>query len=292
MSQLDLPLSVSIEREIDGLDMGVLEDGTPFLHGRALAKMCGAAPSSIIGQAAAWAAGKRDGRLAQKLIAAGVESPLLYVPTSYNQKAVHAYTEQVCMVFLDYYAFDAATPSEQARNAFRKLATAGLRLFVYRALGYDPSNSVPIAWRHFHDRMTLCTAPVGYFSIFKESADFVINAIRHGLRVDDKTIPDGSIGGVWGAKWRDENLDEQYGPRQRHEHNYPEYFPQSASNPQNAWAYPVEALPEFRRWMHSVYIPEKLPSYLSSKVSQGVIPPSTAELLLASVTPLALAEDV
>ena len=39
-----------------------------------------------------------------------------------------------------------------------------------------------------------------------------------------------------------------YGERVKFDHNYPSYFPQSASNPQEAWCYPEAALGEFRCW--------------------------------------------
>lgn len=32
MDQLALPLKVAFSKEIDGIDMGVLEDGTPYLN--------------------------------------------------------------------------------------------------------------------------------------------------------------------------------------------------------------------------------------------------------------------
>lgn len=41
MKQLALP-QVKIAKEIDGLEMGVLSDGTAYLSMRALSKLCGA----------------------------------------------------------------------------------------------------------------------------------------------------------------------------------------------------------------------------------------------------------
>ena len=71
--------------------------------------------------------------------------------------------------------------------------------------------------------------------------------------------------------------------------NYPDYFPQAKSNPQDMNVYPVAALPEFRVWLQTEYIPKKFPSYLKGKVKDGILPPSAAELLLSHALPPALA---
>lgn len=69
---------IELRRDVNGLEMGVLSDGTVFLSGRSLAKLCGIAPSTISFSASTWAAGKRDGKLAQMLIAHGIERDSLY----------------------------------------------------------------------------------------------------------------------------------------------------------------------------------------------------------------------
>lgn len=192
------------------------------------------------------------------------------------------------MAFLDYYAFEAATPSEIAQRNFRVLAKAGLRIFVYSALGYDPAKAVPAPWRELHDRLLLASCPSGYFSIFMETSAFVLNAIRGGLRVDEHTIPDISVGIAWAKHWTDDKLDDLYGPRIRFEHNYPDYFPQAASNPQHPWVYPVGALGEFRVWLQDEYVTKRFPKYLDTKVQKGLLPPSVAQLLIAEATAPAL----
>ena len=53
MSQLAAG-KIAVAKEVDELEMGVLEDGTPFLTGRGLARACGVPPSAIIQQAATW----------------------------------------------------------------------------------------------------------------------------------------------------------------------------------------------------------------------------------------------
>jgi hypothetical protein len=277
--------SVVVAREVNGIDMGVLEDGTPYLTGRGLARLCGVVPSAIIKQADNWAAGIRDGKFARILVDQGFDEDNLFVPITINNTTTHAYTDSVCMAFLEYYAFEVPTPSVEARGNYRLLARSTLRQFIYNALGYDPAKLVPEPWRQFHDRVLMHSVPVGYFSVFKESADFVIAAIRGGLRIDHKTVPDISIGQAWASYWEESDFESQHGTRIRHAHNYPDYFPQAASNPQPIWVYPVGALGEFRIWMHRIYVVEKLPAYLGGKVRSGAMPASSAEILLTEMQP-------
>lgn len=276
----DIKLKVRVSREINGIEMGVFDDGTSYLTARGLAQLCGVAPSTFITQAANWRAGNRSSRLAQWLLSHGITRENLHQEISPNGKNAHAYTDDIAMLVLEYYVFEAGRDDPAAKQRYRALARAGLRLFVYQALGYDPSNRVPNHWRHFHDRVTMVSAPAGYFSVFKETADFVISAIRGGLTVDDRTVPDISVGITWSKHWQDNELDKAHGQRVRHNHNYPEYFRQAESNPQQMWVYPIAALPAFRSWMNEVYVSEKLPTYLKSKVKKGELPASTAEVLV------------
>lgn len=282
MGQLTLKLEVAIAREIDGIEMGVLKDGTPYLNSRGLARLCGVAPSTISEPIAAWSKGDRGGKVARFLIDQGIEDPVLYIETSNGE---HAHPEHIVLAFLEYYAFETAKPTDQAKLAMRKLVRGGFRAFVYTAIGYVPAHlAVPREWRQFHDRLLLNTSPVGYFSVFKEIADFVLGAIREGLTVDATTVPDISVGRTWSTHWTNAGLAARFGERTSFPHVYPDYFPQAKAGPVDAYVYPIAALPEFRRWMYSTYVTEKLPKYLSGKVAQGALPPSTAELILSTVT--------
>lgn len=289
--QLALP-TIQVSKEVNGLEMGVLSDGTAYLSQKALSKLCGVANSSISEASSEWLTGKRTSKLARWLAEQGFSRDSLYTKTADQPSggtAPYAYQEDVCHLVLEYYAFMAPTTTEQAQKNFRTLARAGLRAFVYTAVGFDPANSVPAAWRHFHDRMLLSNAPSGYFSVFKETADFVLAAIRRGLSVDTHTVPDISVGKSWSAYWEASGFTAKYGARVKHDHNYPEYFPQAASNPQEIWVYPVQALGEFRIWMQNTYVPQKFPTYLEGKVKKGLLPASAAELLLAeTAAPIAL----
>jgi hypothetical protein len=262
--------------------MGVLEDGTPYLTGRSLARLCGVVPSAVIKQAANWSAGQRTGRLAQMLAEQGYEADDLYIKTTHKGQEVHAYPDGVCMAFLEYYAFESGS-SEVARNNYRTLARRTLRTFIYTALDYDPARSVLKSWQQFHDRLLLNNAPQGFFSVFKEIADVVLAAIKGGLRVDHETVPDISVGRGWSKHWKDNALAEKYGEREQHPHIYPDYFPQAVMNPVDAFVYPNEALGAFRNWLQGEYLVLSFPKYLRGKVAKGAIAADRAKLFLAEI---------
>ena len=280
--QLKLEIAVAKKDDSDGLEMGVLKDGTAFLSGRSLAKLCGVAPSAIIYQAQQWKDGKRDNKLAKMLVNAGFDRDLLYIPLG-DAAGTYAYTDDVCTIILDYYAFEADKPSDTARENFRKLARTSLRLLIYGATGYDPKNRVPERWKQFHDRMMLNGCPKGYYSVFREISDVVLSSIRAGLDVDAKTIPDISVGIAWSTHWNENGLEKVYGARSKHPHTYPDYFPQAKAGPQDANVYPLASLGAFRSWMQEHYLPTLFPKYLSSKVSQGLLDASYRELILEAV---------
>ena len=134
VEQLVMQHLVAVSQEINGVEMGVLDDGTPFLTGRSLARLCGVAPSAVIKQAANWKDGTRTGRLAKMLTEAGYVQDSLYIETKHKGQAVYAYPDSVCMVFLEYYGFESEPKSEIASRNFRVLARSSLRGFIYAAL--------------------------------------------------------------------------------------------------------------------------------------------------------------
>jgi hypothetical protein len=290
---LSQQVGVVISKEIDGLEMGVLTDGRSYLTGRSLARLCGVVPSAIVGQSKRWLEGSREGKLAQLLLSRGINPISLYTEVERPDVIggrVSAYTDDICTAILEYYAFESNPISQVAQTNFRKLAQAGLRVFVYQALGFDPNRQISESWRHFHDRMTMHKVPRGYFSVFKECADFVLASIKAGLPVNHQTIPDISVGISWAHHWKKNNLAEELGERRPHDHNYPDYYPQAVSNPQEIWVYPVQALGVFRLWLQDVYLPKKYQAYLDGKVQSKLISASTAEMLLAELSSPALSE--
>lgn len=283
-SQLKL-LEVAISITDNGIEMGVLRDGTPYLTERGLGRICDVSPSSISKQSVLWATGKRANSFAKILNEQGLNRDQLFIDVKVNGTLVHAYPDDVCMAFLEYYAFDAEQYCTEAAKAnYRKLARRTLREFIYIATGYDPAKVVPTHWRQFHDRTLLNKVPSGYFSVFREISDMVICSIRAGLKVDDHTVPDISVGKIWSKYWLEHSLAAKYGERKKFPHTYPEYFPQAEANSViEAYIYPLKSLGEFREWMQLTYLPEKFPDYLKRKAKLGALPVSSVELILAAV---------
>jgi hypothetical protein len=287
--QQSLPLGITRQVEIDGVGMGVLSDGTAFLTGRGLSRLCGIGHAQIQRLSADWIEGaskQRIDTIKDLLRQRGIppaERP--YIPLEQRSGVFFAYPDFVCLAILEYYAFEADTPQQEARKNFRLLAGAALREFIYREVGYDPNNSVPDVWKQFHDRVSLTynAVPKGYFGIFKEMADMIVTLGQSGLHIDSKFVPDISVGQHWSKYWTENNLAERYAERRKFEHNYPDYFPQSPSNPQDSWCYPEIALGEFRKWLREVYIGEgKFAKYITGQAEKRMIPVTFAQLAIAA----------
>lgn len=290
----------AVEAEVEGLQLGVLPDGTPFLSGRSLANLCGVAPSVILEWGPTWSresTRNRDKAITELLDQVGYTESTLFRKVLLKGVYTTAYPDAVAWAVLEYYAWDTgAQVSPQTRQRaianYRKLARGGLRVFIYTACGYVPGQTaVPVEWRHFHERLRLNPVPRGYFSVWVESAALIMDAMRNGLSVDAHTVPDISIGQAWAKHWKDGQLEEYFGARSSHPHIYPADSPQSAADIAPA-IYPIDALGEFRRWLYETYVTEKLPAYLKRKVREGVLATRAAELILDAVaTDPAIAAD-
>lgn len=269
--QLVLDIGVEIQRDVNGVEMGVLENGIPFLTQRGLAKLSGASRKEIFDITQEWGDHYDDdviskGRLSfirDLLFKNGYRDRSLYVETIKDGSPHYAYPDVVCMAILEYYAFESKSPNKEAISAYRRLATFGLQKFIYEALGYTPADP----WKFYHARVSILkdSSPDGYFTVFHEIAPMIVDLINGGLAVNDHTVPDGSVGIHWGKFWDENGLDTKIKPRIKYAHYYPAEFPQSRSNPQPAWAYPEEALPDFRRWFRHVYLMTKFPKYILTK---------------------------
>lgn len=271
--QLPLDLGIEVEKRVNGIEMGVLQNGIPYLTQRGLSQMSGAARATIQEITQEWEETFGDpipprGRMAffkDYLFKHGYDDPRLFIEISKNGSPHYAYPEIVCMAFIEYFAFEAQRTNDTAITNYRNLARFGLQQFIYKALDYTPEDK----WRYFNDRVSILkdSSPDGHFILFSETTGLAVDLINANLTVNDKTLPDISVGLAWGKFWVDNSLEEQFGPRVKYEHNYPDYYPQSASNPQTPWAYPDAALPTFRRWFRHVYLPTKFPPYILKKAN-------------------------
>ncbi len=271
--QYQLNIGIEVEKSVGGVEMGVLANGMPYLTQRGLAKMAGVARSVIFDITREWAEKIGDpvigrGRndfLKEYLFRNGYEDPNLYMSITKDGSVHFAYPDIVCMAILEYYAFETQSPSATAIASYRDLARYGLQNFIYKALQYVP----PDKWRYFNDRVSILkdSAPSGHFIIFNETTGLAVDLINADPSVNDKTLPDISVGLAWGNYWTANDLEKKYGPRIRYEHNYPSYYPQAESNPQRPWAYPDTALPLFRRWFRNEYLLTKFPPYILRKAN-------------------------
>ncbi|MFT3673551.1 hypothetical protein [Aestuariivirga sp.] len=279
--QGEFDLDIVVEAEVDGVGMGVLADGSPYLTIRGLARMCGVDHTTLVKLTSEWGAPApklREQKIRALIKAQGFDDTVYFHAVKKNGTIHHAVPAHVCMATLEYYAFEVATPNEHALNSFRTLAKKGFSDFVYAQVGYNPDGKVSLAWQQFHDRVSLVAnaVPPGYFSIYQEIAGMIVPMINAGINVGPHIVPDISVGQRWSKHWVAENLAILHGERIKYEHAYPVYFPQAVSNPQSPYCYPDEALGDFRQWFRDNYLKNHLPQYLISQAKIGKIKPVVA----------------
>ncbi len=280
-NQKELNLGIEKETEKDGIEMGVLSDGTAFLSGRGLAKLCDVSHSKIIDIAEDWNTSKpRISSIKNILLSHNISVIRPYIPIKSKGTTIHTFPDYVCVAVLEYYAFEAGINiKKEAQKNYRKLAGKALREYIYKTVGYNQLDK----WKPFHDRIssTYNSVPDGYFCIFKESSDLILSLIQNDIPFNNNFVLDISIGLRWAKYWKDNHLETKYGDRNSYKHNYPEYFPQAKSNPQEPQCYPEEALGCFKRWLREDYIRGGyLKSYLTNKTTKLTLPASYVEQLL------------
>jgi len=272
-SQGDLPLVPTVEVVADGIPMGVLSDGTPYLTLYGLAKLCGIDEAPLRMFTSNWTAEKnkpRGQKIAQYLADRGyphVEQLYSRVINSSNVET-HAYPDYVCMAIMRYYAMDAANFDRSvAVGNFVRLAEYTLKRMIYEKANYNPNASIDLSFENYRARIKLNDQiPTTHFAVFREIADIAMNLIGGGFPMDDTTSLDGSVGGYWARYWAANRLSEKFGERIQHPHLYPDNYRQAAANKYiTAWIYPIEALGVFRKWLHDNYAMDSLPKYLGNK---------------------------
>ena len=272
------------EVELDGVAMGVLSDGTPYLHLRGLARLCGVDSGMLSRLTSNWDDERlkpRGARINELLTQQGFFGDELSLLTVGPHGEAPVYTDAVCMALLEYYAFDAKQGSpEVAQRNYRLLARKSFRQFIYDGCGYKPGAAKDALWKNFHDRVSLNfdSVPEGYFSVFKQIADLIVSLGQRGLHIHESFVPDISVGQCWSTYWKSIDGNSKFGQRIHYKHNYPEYYPQAISNPQEPWCYPEMALGEFQRWFRENYIKGgRLKTYLTTKAKDQTLPVTFVE---------------
>ena len=275
---IPLDLTVSVEATYQGIEMGVLQNGMPYLTQTGLAELCGLkSRTSISDIATEWAECQSHGVftkgrmefISSYLSQEGYNEPDLYISFIKNGSPTYAFPDVVCMAILEYYAFvsEQTASKTTAQQNYRTLARLGLRGYIYSALRYQPEDP----WKPYHDRVSIMksqgSVPDGYFIVFNEIAGLMVDLIHAGLAVNMYTVPDISVGLTWARFWKDENYSADFGGIVKCSHYYPDEFNQSGSNPQSINAYPNTALAAFRSWFKHVYLPTKFPKYILTKAN-------------------------
>jgi hypothetical protein len=201
------------------------------------------------------------------------------------------YPAEICLAILEYYAFDAgANCQPQARDNFRLLAGSKLREMIYSHVGYDPAHLNKFDKWHERIALNYQSAPKGFFHVFNEAHTAVYELIMAGADIGEKNVVDISIGQHWSKYWTDHGLELMFCERSKYPHCYPDSHPQSKSNPQESWCYPLAALGAYREWLQDVYIEGgKFSAYLKGKVSRGELAPSVAQLAVTALMPAQIA---
>jgi len=265
-----LDVDVEVETTVDGVEMGVLENGIPYLTQNGLAEACGIARSVVYDIAKDWVknydnevlGNDRNSFLKEYLFRNGYKEQSLYIETESNGVKHHSYPDIVSMAVLEYYAFESKSDNKKARENYRKFAQYGLQQFIYKSVGYEIQDK----WRFHNERQSILhnSVPLGYFSVFHEINALTLDLIRANLPVNDKTVPDASVGIHWAKYW--ESISHNHNERVPFPCNYPDSYRQSQANGYiEANAYPDSALPEFKKWFRQVYLPTKFPTYILTK---------------------------
>lgn len=292
--QLELTLTIVTEVENEGVGMGVLSNGQPYLTGRGLARLCGVSNTNIVSIVDDWQTTPPKKRIStiKEIIREGAgDDTQAFISVNRSGSIYHAFPEHVCMAILEYYTLDTATPNAHARKAYRTLARKGFTDFVYEQVGLPRNASdSDLATVQYMDRVGLFAnaVPDGFFSIFKEIAEMFASLVSQGVMIDSAFVPDISVGIAWAKHWKEENLAAVYGMHKSFKSQYPSYYPQSAAGELDTNCYPDDALPEFRKWLRTVYYKEKLAPYLKTKVKSGSIAPSKATEIIDGFRPVRL----
>lgn len=285
-------LDLEVERDIGGIGMGVLSDGTPYLNQRGLAVLCGVQNAHIGTISSQWNDVDQKPRIAaikSILAKANAVAATAHVEVAHKGKVHYCYPAEVCLAILEYYAFDAGVNCQpQARDNFRILAGSKLREMIYSQVGYDPTGKYGDRFKDWHERIALNyqSAPKGFFHVFNEAHTIIYELIVAGANVGPKTVVDISIGLHWSRHWVDHGLSAVHGERCKYPHCYPDSHPQAKSNPQESWCYPLAALGAYRQWLQDEYLEGgKFSGYLEGKVAKGELAPSVAQLAITAIVP-------
>ena len=254
------------------IEVGILEDGTPFLSGRGLAKACGISNSTLVswGELVPQVGAKyRAGKLAKLLATHQYKGDRLFLRLPSDVKFggkpnVSAYPYPVCMAFLDYYAF--AGNKETAHKSRRILRQQPLPRFIDPAIAPTPVIAQPSARTREEDRPLRGKVPANYFGVFQITSRGQQGNAQNELTVDVPISHHRNIEKAWSQYWYIHKLWEQHGKRVPYLRRSLDHSPHlTIDGYLPTYLYPTSVLSEFKRWFAEHYIPDRFPSYRHRK---------------------------
>lgn len=136
-----LELGVEVERNVDGIEMGILQNGLPYLTQSGLSKAIGIGQSTLSKITKEWREAhsdpvmpRRDSRLGylkEYLHKERFSEPELYIEVEVENATHYAYPSVVCMALIEYYAFESHPPkcsSPETLPGFRAIRISGIHL--------------------------------------------------------------------------------------------------------------------------------------------------------------------
>lgn len=167
--------------EFDGIELGIFNDGTPFASARGLSALCGVTPKAItdVGEYVDVDEDKfRAGKIASLLGQYGFKGEKLYVNFQYKDQIVNAYSEPVCMAFLEYYAYEAGKRcTNKAKEVARVLMRKSFKDFVYALVGYKTQKTsfsdYTLDRIFHHHNVDVNPLPDGYFCLFDKMIELL-----------------------------------------------------------------------------------------------------------------------
>lgn len=125
--------------------MGVLSDGEPYLSTKMLAKVCGVSRQVIIDISKEWVGfvesdfKPKNGSRTDKILArAGHSMNPPYREVGHKNSTHNCWSIDSIIAVLQYYAFDTAKPTDEAKIFAGGLMRHGLVEFIYKAADYTP----------------------------------------------------------------------------------------------------------------------------------------------------------
>ena len=107
--------------------------------------------------------------------------------------------------------------------------------------------------------------PPTHFSMLNEIYLNLLAPLEdYGIIPPDKMMPDISTGRMFSGFLRKKGFDPDAFPTYKHE------FVDSARMPVNARLYPIEHLPEFRRYFHDVWLPQRATKYFEERYPEAL----------------------